>query len=53
MKNRSKRKSMSRIKKPAHRGPVNHPVFEMLVNSLNETRDEDRLVQMLLQSQIL
>lgn len=47
MKQRSKRKSSSRNKKPAHRWPVNHPAFQMLVNSLNETKDEDMLVRML------
>jgi hypothetical protein len=52
MKKRSKRKSSSRNKKPAHRGPVNHPVFQLLVNSLNDTRDEDRLVRVLQYSQI-
>jgi hypothetical protein len=39
-------------KKQARRASVNYSVFQMLVNSISETRDEDNLVRMLLQSQI-
>jgi len=52
MKNRSKRKPVSVQKKHAHLVPATNQVFQMLVNSLNETRAEDLLVRMLLQSQI-
>lgn len=45
MKNRMKRKVQR--KKRAHPELFNYPVFEMLVNSLCETRDEERLVFML------
>lgn len=53
MKNKSRRKSLSRKKRPAHREPVNHPAFQMLVNSISETREEEILIRMLLQSQII
>lgn len=47
MKNRSKRKTMSLNKKLTQNGLINHQAFQMLVNSLNETRDEEILVRML------
>lgn len=52
MKNRSKRKAAGLNKKSALCGPVNHPVFQMLVNSMCETRDEEILVRVLQYSQI-
>lgn len=52
MKNLSKRKPVNMQKKQAHRAPANPPAFQMLVNSISETRDEDVLIRMLLQSQI-
>ena len=52
MRNRSKRKPVSVQKKHDHRAPANQQIFQMLVNSINETWEEDLLVRMLLQSQI-
>jgi len=53
MKNRTKRKPMSQTKKQVHRAPVINPAFNLLVNSINESKDEDILVRMLLKSQII
>jgi ribosomal protein S16 len=47
MKNRSKRKPLSLKIKLTQCGMNNHQAFKMLVNSLNETRDEEILVRML------
>lgn len=47
MKNRPKRKPVNMQKKQAPRAPADHQTFQMLVNSLNETRDEEHLVRML------
>lgn len=53
MKNRSRKKPMSMQKKDTRSTPVNHSIFEMLVNSLNETRAEEHLVRMLKMTEIL
>jgi hypothetical protein len=47
MKNLSKRKPVNMQKKQAHRASANHQTFQMLVISLNETREEEHLVRML------
>ena len=52
MKKLSKRKPINRKKKQARRALVNPSALQLLVNSLNETRDEESMVRMLLQSQI-
>jgi hypothetical protein len=52
MKNLSKRKTVSMQKKQAHRALVNPSALQLLVNSLNETRDEESMVRMLKYSSI-
>lgn len=52
MKNRSKRKPMSQVKKQVHRAPDSNAAFQLLVNSINESKDEEILVRILQYSQI-
>lgn len=51
MKGKSKRKPANPQNQQAN-APLYQLAFQMLVNSISESRDEDHLVRMLLQSQI-
>ena len=52
MKNRKKRKPVSVSLLHAHHAPASNQIFQMLVNSINESRDEEILARMLRNSSI-